>query len=88
MSIPRVLAMMTMEVSVDAAEAEFKIYISRCLVPRLWMGAGVMTDSLPAHKVDAIEPLFESVGAKGLDLSLYSPNATKAKSPDFESSAC
>jgi hypothetical protein len=52
------------------------------------MGAGVMTDSLPAHKVDAIKPLVESVGAKGLDLSLYSPNATKDKSPDFESSAC
>ncbi|MBE9047639.1 transposase [Pleurocapsales cyanobacterium LEGE 10410] len=56
--------------SMDAAA--FKVYVSKCLVPQLWKGAVVIMDNLPAHKVKAIAPLIEAVGAKILYLSPYS----------------
>lgn len=62
---------MTMDDSMDAAG--FKIYVSKFLVPQLWSGAVVVMDNLPAHKVAAIVPLIEAVGAKVLYLSPYSP---------------
>jgi transposase len=78
-SISKVLAvlkdtashMMTLDDSMDAAA--FKVYVSKCLVPQLWKGAVVVMDNLPAHKVKAIAPLIEAVGAKVLYLSPYSP---------------
>jgi transposase len=63
--------MMTLDDSMDAAA--FKVYVSKCLVPQLWKGAVVVMDNLPAHKVKAIAPLIEAVGAKVLYLSPYSP---------------
>jgi transposase len=62
---------MTLDDSMDAAA--FKVYVSKCLVPQLWKGAVVVMDNLPAHKVKAIAPLIEAVGAKILYLSPYSP---------------
>jgi transposase len=53
--------------------AAFKVYVSKCLVPLLWKGAAVVMDNLPAHKVEAIAPLIEAVGAKVLYMSPYSP---------------
>jgi transposase len=70
-SASKVLAVMTMDASMDAAA--FKVYVSKCLVPQLWQGAVVVMDNLPAHKVEAITPLIEAVGAKVLYLSPYSP---------------
>ena len=70
-SASKVLAVMTMDDSMDAAA--FKVYVSQCLVPQLWKGAVVVMDNLPAHKVDAIAPLIEAVGARVLYLSPYSP---------------
>jgi transposase len=67
----KVLAVMTLNDSMDAAA--FKVYICECLVPQLWKGAVVVMDNLPAHKVEAIAPLIEAVGAKILYLSPYSP---------------
>jgi transposase len=67
----KVLAVMTLNDSMDAAA--FKVYVSKCLVPQLWQGAVVVMDNLPAHKVKAIAPLIEAVGAKILYLSPYSP---------------
>lgn len=67
----KVLAVMTLNDSMDSAA--FKVYISKCLVPQLWKGAVVVMDNLPAHKVKAIAPLIESVGATILYLSPYSP---------------
>jgi transposase len=64
--------MMTIDDSMDA-EA-FKVYVSKCLVPQLWKGAVVVMDNLPAHKVVAIAPLIEAVGARVLYLSPYSPD--------------
>lgn len=70
-SVSKVLAVMTMDGSMDAAA--FEVYVSECLVPQLWPGAVVVMDNLPAHKVKAITPLIEAVGAKVLYLSPYSP---------------
>jgi putative transposase len=67
----KVLAVMTLDDSMDAAA--FKVYIAKCLVPQLWKGAVVVMDNLPAHKVKAIAPLIEAVGAKILYLAPYSP---------------
>jgi transposase len=70
-SVSKVLAVMTINDSMDAAA--FKVYVSKCLVPQLWKGAVVVMDNLPAHKVQAIAPLIEDVGARILYLSPYSP---------------
>jgi transposase len=70
-TISKVLAVMTIDDSMDAAA--FKVYVSKCLVPQLWKGAVVVMDNLPAHKVEAIAPLIEAVGAKVLYMSPYSP---------------
>lgn len=70
-TVSKVLAVMTLNGSMDAAA--FKVYVSKCLVPQLWKGAVVVMDNLPAHKVEAIAPLIEAVGARVLYLSPYSP---------------
>jgi DDE superfamily endonuclease len=41
-SISKVLAVMTIDRSMDAAA--FKVYVSKCLVPQLWKGAVVVMD--------------------------------------------
>lgn len=71
-SVSKVLAVMTMDDAMDAAA--FEVYVSKCLVPELWQGAVVVMDNLPAHKVAAIAPLIEAVGARVLYLSPYSPD--------------
>jgi transposase len=70
-TVSKVLAVMTIDDSMDAAA--FQVYVSECLVPQLWKGAVVVMDNLPAHKVKAIAPLIEAVGARILYLSPYSP---------------
>jgi transposase len=70
-SVSKVLSVMIVDDSMDAAV--FKVYVSKCLVPQLWKGAVVVMDNLPAHKVEAIAPLIEAVGAKVLYMSPYSP---------------
>jgi hypothetical protein len=68
-SISKVLAVMTLDNSMDAAS--FRVYVSKFLVPQLWQGAVVVMDNLPAHKVQAIAPLIEAVGAYVLYLSPF-----------------
>jgi transposase len=70
-SVSKVLAVMTIDDWMDAAA--FKVYVSKCLVPQLWKGAVVVMDNLSAHKVEAIAPLIEAVGARILYMSPYSP---------------
>jgi transposase len=70
-SISKVLAVMTLDDSMDAAA--FEVYVSQCLISQLWKGAVGVMDNLPAHKVEAIAPLIEAVGARILYLSPYSP---------------
>jgi hypothetical protein len=71
-SIKRVVALMTMDNSMDGQA--FEVFIEQCLVPQLWSGAVVVMDNLPAHKVDLITSMIESVGASILYLSPYSPD--------------
>jgi transposase len=63
---------MTMDNSMDGKE--FEVFIEKCLVPQLWSGAVVVMDNLPAHKVDSITSMIESVGASILCFSPYSPD--------------
>src|SRR4028118_1509801 len=71
-SLKRVVALMTMDNSMDGKA--FEVFIEQCLVPQLWSGAVVVMDNLPAHKVNSITSMIESVGASILYLSPYSPD--------------
>lgn len=52
----------------------FLTYITKVLVPQLWSGACVVMDNLAAHKATAVREAIESVGAKVVFLSPYSPD--------------
>ncbi|MHC5938995.1 transposase [Nostoc sp.] len=52
----------------------FEVFIKECLLPKLWSGAVVVMDNVPAHKKASIEILIQSVGASVLNLSPYSPD--------------
>lgn len=71
-SLKKVLAVMTLNGSMDGNA--FKVFVEQCLLPQLWSGAVVVMDNLPAHKVEGIELLIESVGASVLYQSPYSPD--------------
>lgn len=51
----------------------FRVYIEQVLLPSLQPGATIVMDNLPAHKVTGIRELIESVGARVVYLSPYSP---------------
>jgi transposase len=70
-SIKQVLAVMTLDDSMNGKA--FEVFIAKFLVPQLWIGAVVVMDNLPAHKMAAIEPLIQAVGASVINLSPYSP---------------
>lgn len=70
-SLKKVLSVMTLNGSMDANA--YQVFIEHFLLRQLWTGAVVVMDNLPAHKVAAIKPLIESVGASVLYLSPYSP---------------
>jgi transposase len=52
----------------------FLTYVKEVLVPRLWSGACVVMDNLPAHKATEVQKAIESVGARVVFLSPYSPD--------------
>ena len=66
-----VLALETLDGSMNGQD--FQGFITDHLIPKLWPGAVVVMDNLPAHKSKAVEAQIESVGAKVLYLSPYSP---------------
>jgi transposase len=70
-SFKKVLAVMTLNGSMDGNA--YQVFIEHCLLPQLWVGAVVVMDNLPAHKVAEIKSLIEGVGASILYLSPYSP---------------
>ncbi len=70
-SLKKVLAVITLNGSMDGNA--YKVFIEHCLLPQLWTGAVVVMDNLPAHQVEEVKPLIESVGASVLYLSPYSP---------------
>ena len=63
---------MTMDNSMNGKA--FELFIEQCLVPQLWSGAVVVMDNLPAHKVNSITSMIESVGASILCFSPDSPD--------------
>ena len=71
-SINKVLALMTMNDSMDGKA--FAVFIEKFLCPQLWVGAVVVMDNLPAHKLASIEPMIQAVGASVICLSPYSPD--------------
>ena len=52
----------------------FMTYVTKVLVPQLWSGACVVMDNLSAHKATTIREAIESVGARVVFLSPYSPD--------------
>lgn len=52
----------------------FLTYVKEVLVSQLWVGACVVMDNLPAHKATAVREAIESVGARVVFLSPYSPD--------------
>ncbi|MEB3181654.1 MAG: IS630 family transposase [Nostocaceae cyanobacterium] len=71
-SLNKVLAVMTLNDSMDSNA--FEVFIKEFLLPKLWIGAVVVMDNVPAHKKASIEKLIQSVGASILNLSPYSPD--------------
>lgn len=52
----------------------FLWFIETILCPVLWPHAVLVMDNLPAHKVDGVRQAIESVGARVVYLSPYSPD--------------
>lgn len=52
---------------------EFKEFLTNDLSPQLWEGAAVVMDNLSAHKVKGVKEILESVGARAIYSSPYSP---------------
>ena len=52
----------------------FLTYVTSVLAPQLWSGACVVMDNLPAHKATIVREAIESVGARVVFLSPYSPD--------------
>ncbi len=52
----------------------FLWFVEEILLPKLWSGAVVVMDNLPAHKVQGVTEAIASVGAKVVYLSPYSPD--------------
>jgi len=63
---------MTMNDSMDGKA--FEVFIEKFLVPELWLGAVVVMDNLPAHKIASIAPMIQAVGASIINLSPYYPD--------------
>ena len=47
-------------------------------MPELWSGACVVMDNLSAHQATEVKEMIESVGAKVVFLSPYSPDFNQA----------
>ncbi len=52
----------------------FLWFLEKILVPKLWRGAVVIMDNLPAHKVQGVAEAIAYFGAKLVYLSPYSPD--------------
>ena len=80
-SIKKVVALMTMDNSMDGAA--FELFVEKFLVPELWVGAVVVMDNLSSHKSDSIISMIEAVGASVIFLSPYSPARRVPRPADF-----
>jgi transposase len=64
----------TMAVNGGTTSNVFRTFIEQILVPELFPGACLVADNLPAHYANGVKELLESVGAKIVYLSSYSPD--------------
>jgi putative transposase len=71
-TMDKLVALMTRDEALNGQA--FAVFIEQFLCPKLWQGAVVVMDNLPAHKVASIVPLIESVGASVISRSPYSPD--------------
>nr|MDZ8289054.1 transposase [Nostoc sp. ChiSLP01] len=67
-----IIAAMTFQGGTDSNA--FYTYVTQVLVPKLWSGACVVMDNFSSHKVKSIQEAIESVGARLVYLSPYSPD--------------
>jgi transposase len=72
MSLEGIIAAMTFQGGTDSNA--FYTYVTQVLVPKLWPGACVVMDNFSSHKVKSIQEAIESVGARLVYLSPYSPD--------------
>ena len=54
--------------------AAFQIFTEQFLIPNLWSGAVVVMDRLAIHQMASVVRKIQSVGARVVDLSPYSPD--------------
>jgi hypothetical protein len=66
-SLKQVLAVMTLNASMDGNA--FEVFIAKCLLPKLWPGAVVVMDNVPAHKIAAFRS-FDSIGRRKYSLPI------------------
>ena len=52
---------------------DFQQFLREELAPKLWSGAVVVMDNLPAHKVKGVSKIIEDAGASVVYLAPYSP---------------
>ena len=65
------LAMKTIDKGMNGSD--FQQFLREELAPKLWSGAVVVMDNLPAHKVKGVSKIIEDAGASVVYLSPYSP---------------
>ncbi|WP_427161952.1 transposase [Aliinostoc sp. HNIBRCY26] len=66
-----ILALKTLGQSMNGED--FQQFVAQELLPKLWTGTVVVMDNLKAHKMKGISEMIESVGARVVYLSPYSP---------------
>ncbi len=71
-TIKKLVALMTMNDSINGKA--FEVFIKKFLVPELRLGAVVVMDNMPAHKIASIAPMIQAVGASIINLLPYSPD--------------
>jgi transposase len=72
MALRGIIGAMTFQGGTDTPA--FLTFVKEVLVPSLWRGATVVMDNFSSHLVTGVKEAIESVGAKLVYLSPYSPD--------------
>ena len=72
MTLKGIIALQTLDRSMNGKD--FEPFMQTQVIPQLWVGAVLVMDNLPAHKVQGIVEMVEAVGARVVFLSPYSPD--------------
>ena len=71
MTCDRCLGIKTLDKGMNGED--FKQFLKEELAPKLWSGAVLVMDNLPAHKVKGVTQIIEDAGARVVYCSPYSP---------------